>query len=130
MFFRFKDWLIEILGGVTEHKYQVVVRENNAKSEEVEAYRKFIDSIHIYAGNYPAWKAQQEYREYLYKIGLPLKKNHDVLHPENRDYLDIYLGRIVDAFVALMEEGYFNHKQDIYWNEFLSVARGDDYLSP
>lgn len=130
MFCLFKDWLIRILGGVTNHKYQIVVSENSSKFAELEAYRKFIESVYFYAGNYPAWKAQQEYREYLHEIGLPLETNYAVLHPENRDCLDIYLGRIVDAFVALNKEGYLKDGLDIYWNELLSEARGDPFLKP
>lgn len=74
-----KEWLIRILGGVTDHKYQIVIWEINEKSAELKAYRQFIDSVYFYAGNYPAWKAQQEYREYLHKIGLPLEKNYSNL---------------------------------------------------
>lgn len=116
MFRLTKEWLIRILGGVTDHKYQIVIREINEKSAELEACRHFIESVNFYTGNYPAWKAQQEYQEYLHEIGLPLEKNYTNRSPINREYLDIYLGRMVDAFVVLNAKGFFKYGPDYFWN--------------
>jgi len=125
----FKGWLLKILGGVTDHEHQKAMKEKNALSAELETHREFIASIYFYAGNYPAWKAQQEYREYLLDIGHPLKRNYSITHPENREQVDIYLGRIVDGFSVLNKNGYFRYGDDHFSNEHLSNARGDNYLT-
>lgn len=129
MIFIIKEWLKRILGGVTVKEHQMTVKAINSKSAELEAHKKFIESVYIYVGNYPAWKAQQEYREYLNEMGLPLDKNYSKLYPQKKESVDIYLGRIVDAFVTLNADGYFKCGSDAAWNELLSHARGDNFLT-
>lgn len=130
MLCQIKKWIMKIIGGVPRHEHQKVLRENEAKSAELDAHRRFVESIYYYSGNYPAWKAQQEFREYLHGLGLPLKTDYSTVYPAKKESIDIYLGNIVDAFVILKNEGYLRHGSGLYWNEELAKARGADYLAP
>jgi hypothetical protein len=45
-----KQWLIKIIGGVSHHEHQKLIRENNAKLAGLEAHGRFLESIYFYAG--------------------------------------------------------------------------------
>jgi hypothetical protein len=106
-----KSFLIRLLGGVSAEKYKQLEFKNgelNNQVSDLTPYKEFATSIYRYAGNYPAWKAQCEYREGLFNLGFPLGVKHlqnDGKHmPSHLEYVDIYLGRVVDSFSALLEK--------------------------
>jgi len=120
--------LIKALGGVPHAELREAHDELRKVKQALNSYTKFADAIYFYAGNYPAWKAQQEFRNFLSDAGMPLSLQKR--HPERRyEYsVDEYLGRIVDAFVVLRQEVNINGKGDssVLWQESsLPHARGD-----
>lgn len=120
----FKNWLIKLLGGHTDVEFSSL-RE---KAEGLEPYKDFAESIKIYAGGYPAWKAQSEFREVMNYVGAPLTDRHlSPCGPDNTslnhaEYVDLYLGRVVDG-LALM---YKNESSIARWDD--KNARGFHYL--
>ncbi len=92
--------------------------ENKQLNEELNEYKKLFKSIYYYAGGYPNWKAQQEYREIL----LSEKGEREFQDPEP---LDDYLGRIVDATKELINKMGMPESKDFRWSDDLSEARGD-----
>ncbi|HDT5864453.1 TPA: hypothetical protein QHB43_004430 [Aeromonas hydrophila subsp. hydrophila] len=120
----FKNWLIKFLGGHTDAEFSSL-RE---KAEGLEPYKNFAESIKVYAGNYPAWKAQSEFREVMHNIGAPLTDRHlspcgaDDIPLKHAEYVDLYLGRVVDGLALV----YQNEPSIERWND--KNARGGGYL--
>lgn len=124
--------LIKALGGVTQDELERAHEEHKKLKQVLNSYTKFVNDIYFYAGNYPAWKAQQEFRNFLHDAGMPLKLNNDTPERGYEYVVDDYLGRIVDAFVILRQEGNLEGKGDdqrLWQEENLSQARGDVYLN-
>jgi len=65
------------------------------------AYKELVNVVNNYAGNYPVWKAQQEFRQVMSENNIALK-SHDLIvhggHVSKAQYLDLYLTRVVDSF--------------------------------
>lgn len=129
-----KYMIIRMLGAVpernfTELKERMVELKNN-EDLLLKDYEKFVSSIYTYCGSYPAWKAQQEYRQVFFELGSPLSGSYAEI-PKRAELVDIYLGRLVDAFDTLInsvrqrKRGYKDH-----WGEgSLSERRGDYFLA-
>lgn len=121
---------IKLLGGVSASEHDELKAERDKLQAEHDLYMDFAKSIYTYAGSYPVWKAQSEYRQMLEEIGHPLFDEHSV-PPQRAELLDIYLGRVVDSFAQLIG----NTPQAKIWgrNKFwgkdqLPEARGDYFL--
>lgn len=120
----FKNWLIKFLGGHTAAEFSSL-RE---KAEGLEPYKNFAESIKVYAGNYPAWKAQSEFREVMHNIGAPLTDRHlspcssDNIPLKHAEYVDLYLGRVVEGLALI----YKNESSIARWDD--KNARGVHYL--
>jgi len=122
----FKNWVIKFLGGHTDAEFSSL-RE---KAEGLEPYKDFAESIKIYAGGYPAWKAQSEFREVMHNIGAPLTDRHlspcssdsDYIPLKRAAYVDLYLGRVVEGLALI----YKNEPSIERWNDI--DARGGHYL--
>jgi len=129
---RVRRLLIKALGGVTQDELERAREEQTKLKQVLNSYTKFVNDIYFYAGNYPAWKAQQEFRNFLHDAGMPLTLNNDTQARGYEYSVDEYLGRIVDAFVFLRQEVNFEGKGDdrSSWHESrLPEARGDHYLN-
>jgi len=74
---RVRRLLIKALGGITEDELRGVYAENKKLKQLLSPYTKFINDIYFYAGNYPAWKAQQDFRHFLHDAHMPLTQNYD-----------------------------------------------------
>lgn len=120
----FKNRLIKLLGGHT--KFELSAMQEKAK--ELEPYKDFAESIKVYAGDYPAWKAQSEFREVMHMLGEPLTTQHlkprspDTPPLKHAEYVDLYLGRVVDGLAKI----YKNESSLARWDD--NNARGVDYL--
>lgn len=128
---RVRRLLIKALGGVTQDELERAREEHTKLKQVLNSYTKFVNDIYFYAGNYPAWKAQQEFRHFLHDAGMPLTRNNDTPERGYEYAVDAYPGRIVDAFVILRQEGNLGGKGDdrSLWHESrLPGARGDHYL--
>ncbi|MEJ5069971.1 hypothetical protein WH292_19090 [Enterobacter sp. MYb186] len=128
---RIRRLLIKALGGITEDELRGAYDENKKLKQVLNSYTKFVNDIYFYAGNYPAWKAQQEFRNFLHDAYMPLTRNYDSPARSYAYAVDDYLGRIVDAFVILRQEVNLEGKGDdrrLWQEENLSQARGDIYL--
>lgn len=124
----FRRLLIKTLGGVPHSELAEAHEEARKIKQVLNSYTKFVDAIYFYAGNYPAWKAQQEFRNFLYDAGMPLslkKQNHERRYEYS---VDEYLGRIVNAFVVLKREVPLKDEGDSWQESRLPEARGDHYL--
>jgi len=129
---RVRRLLIKALGGVTQDELERTREEHTKLKQVLNSYTKFVNDIYFYAGNYPAWKAQQEFRNFLHDAGMPLTLNNDTQARGYEYSVDEYLGRIVDAFVFLRQEVNLEGKGDdqrLWQEENLSQARGDVYLN-
>ncbi|MFE0412473.1 hypothetical protein ACFW0S_27560 [Citrobacter freundii] len=129
---RVRRLLIKALGGITEDELRGVYAENKKLKQLLSPYTKFINDIYFYAGNYPAWKAQQDFRHFLHDAHMPLTQNYDSPARGYAYSVDDYLGRIVDAFVYLRQEVNLEGKGDdrrLWQKENLSQSRGDIYLN-
>lgn len=128
--------LIKALGGYTkiemeEAEYQL--KQQDSEIQVLTFYKTFVDSIYFYAGSYPAWKAQQEFRQLMAGTGQPL-----MAPPASKEQdsswagtLDAYLGRVVDGFAELRHHvrRFQYHDPLSFWGEDrLPIARGDQYL--
>lgn len=131
-----KDKIIPLLGGHSPSDYRKLEEElfrvKGIESER-DIYRDFVESIYIYIGSYPAWKAQAEYREYLSEIGRPLSVSKTEPYPTKAENVDIFLGRVVDGFSLIMNKRSacvnLRLPSSEFWKkEKLSLARGDDLL--
>jgi hypothetical protein len=122
--------LIKALGGITRAEMKDVQALAEKDKHSLKAYENFVHTIYFYAGNYPAWKAQQEFRNILYDVGSPLTFKKDHHNQTHKHSVDAYLGRIVDAFAALRKEVNLNVRDDTRsWHEsHLPNARGDHYV--
>jgi hypothetical protein len=100
------------------------VDEITELQNELKQYKEFFNSVFIYQGNYPCWKAEQEFRQILKAYdGGDLGKSIDL---KKQDVLS-YLVKIVDATNHLMKtqasaaEGKDTH----FWSDdLLPEARG------
>jgi len=130
-----RNLLIKLLRGHTASEMERSRRSEKALSDKVHApepYKEFVESIQHYVGNYPAWKAQSEYRESMRDNGFPLSgvyPSGDRSYPTHAESVDLYLGRVVDGFKKLRDK---IHNPDFgtHWEseKQLSSARGDHYL--
>ncbi|EDS2694722.1 hypothetical protein GPP30_004551 [Salmonella enterica] len=120
----FKNWLIKSLGGHTNSEFSFI----SETAKKLEPYKEFAESIKIYAGNYPAWKAQSEFREVMHMLGEPLTAQHlQPWSPDNpplkhAEYVDLYLGKVVDGLASI----YRNEHPSARWDD--KNARGVGYL--
>ncbi len=135
MFKRIKKQLFNVIGviPVTEHnKIQKELEHAKAIAVERDMYKNFAKSIYLYAGNYPVWKAQSEYRQSMDELGHTISNEFSELHPTRLELIDRYLGNIVDAFAVLYEKGSPDFMQSSHlgcWdNASLSEVRGDVFL--
>jgi hypothetical protein len=123
--------VLHIMGGVPKWQHDATSQELKSVRNELEDCKIFIESIYSYAGNYPAWKAQQEYREILSSTHLELSVNTNKHQLHKHEYVDRYLGRIVDSFKKLIEKrpqmAFGN--LDFWEDNKLRHARGDNYLN-
>ena len=128
-----KNKIIHFLGGHSFSSYQQFHLRIKEIESERDLYRDFVESVSIYVGSYPAWKAQAEYREYLSEIGRPLSVDKAEPYPTKAENVDRFLGRVVDGFFLIM-----NHRSaymrlrlpssGLWRKERLSQARGDHFL--
>lgn len=136
MFKRIQKQWFKVIGvvPVTEHnKIKKELEHSKAIAAERDMYKNFAKSIYLYAGNYPVWKAQSEYRQSMDELGHTIRKEFSEPHPTQPELIDRYLGNIVDAFAVLYEKGSPDFMQSSYlgyWDkDNLSEARGDDLLT-
>jgi len=83
----FKTKIIGLLGGVSNtehHRLQIEVDRLRGIEDERNLYKDFALSTYSYAGSYPAWKAQSEYREMMHELGHPLNG----IHSDSKEYSD------------------------------------------
>ena len=128
---RLRRILIKALGGMTHAELSDIRAEAEEMKQSLKAYKTFAHDIYFYAGNYPPWKAQQEFRNILYDAGKPLTFKKDHHNRTHEHSVDAYLGRIVDAFVILRQDVNLNVPgcSSINWRESnLPNARGDHYV--
>lgn len=120
----FKNWLIKSLGGHTGFEFSAM----SERAKELEPYKELAESIKVYAGDYPAWKAQSEFREVMHMLGEPLTTQHlkprspDAPPLKHAEYVDLYLGRVVDGLAKI----YKNESSLARWDD--NNARGVGYL--
>jgi hypothetical protein len=116
-----KNFLIKALGGYTKEDFNKKTHQDGC-----DEYKEAIESLYFYVGSYPAWKAQQEYRELMFNMGLPVKHTSSPTHVEN---IDQYLGKVVNVINHLVHKNMIKCGDvDNFWKEGLSEARGDEYL--
>ena len=122
-----KQFLIKILGGHTDSDFSFLRERSRELELDLDLYKTFAESVKFYAGNYPAWKAQSEFREVMCEAGYPLSDRH--LKPlstydeslNHAEYVDLYLGRVADGLAKIYKsKRHFYH--DYHEN------RGDCYL--
>lgn len=90
-------------------------------SVELEAHRRYFRSIYSYIGSYPAWKAQQEFRELILSLNPPAK--HCKYHFHN---IDAYFGKVVDETNKLRHFHDHQISNGHGWEDgLLRQARGD-----
>lgn len=135
MFRRIKKRLFNAVGVVpiTDHNKIKKEREHlKTIAEERDIYKSFAMSVYLYAGNYPAWKAQSEYRQSMDELGQAISKELSQPHPTRPELIDRYLGNIVDAFAVLYEKGSPGFMQSSHlgcWDkDNLSEVKGDAFL--
>lgn len=131
------NFFIKALGGHTRQQMKTIeqkVEALEAEKQNLEHYRDFAESVYIYTGSYPAWKAQSEYREMMAEQGKPVSgiypgEGERITHAES---VDNYLGKIVDSYSELMDKvGYSAFPgENLFWEEDsgLRKARGEEYL--
>ncbi|HDX9006509.1 TPA: hypothetical protein RQO57_003574 [Aeromonas dhakensis] len=119
--------LIKLLGGHTDAEFAQVCKEREENSAILKPYQELAEAISIYAGSYPAWKAQMDYRKELAEQGRGLTGEHlatDHLNPNSAELVDLYLGKVVDSLDALRSK--VPHAVPGHWDGF-KIAR-DEYL--
>lgn len=119
--------LIKLLGGHTDAEFAQVCKEREEKKATLKTYQELAEAISIYAGSYPAWKAQMDYRKALAEQGRGLTGEHlaaDHTSPTAAELVDLYLGKVVDSLDAL--RGKIPHAVPGHWDSF-KIAR-DEYL--
>ncbi len=136
MFKRIKKQLFNVIGvvPVTEHsKIQKELERSKAIAAERDMYKDLAKSIYLYAGNYPVWKAQCEYRQSMDELGHTISNEFSGSHLTRPELIDRYLGNIVDAFAVLYEKGSPDFMQSSHlgcWDKAnLSEVRGDVFLT-
>ena len=136
MFKRIQKQLFKVIGvvPVTEHnKIQKELERSKTITAERDMYKDLAKSIYLYAGNYPVWKAQSEYRQSMDELGHSISKEFSGLHLTRPELIDRYLGNIVDAFAVLYEKGSPDFMQSSHlgcWDkDNLSEVRGDNFLT-
>ena len=136
MFKRIQKQLFKVIGvvPVTEHnKIQKELERSKTITAERDMYKDFAKSIYLYAGNYPVWKAQSEYRQSMDELGHTISKEFSGQHLTRPELIDRYLGNIVDAFAVLYEKGSPDFMQSSHlgcWDkDNLSEVRGDNFLT-
>lgn len=129
-----KNLLIKLLGGYTDGEVADIRNAERDLTEQVRAlkpYKVFADSISVYVGNYPAWKAQSEYRQALCDLGHPLSGEYPsegMSYPTHAENVDLYLGRVVDGFYELKQK-VPESVSGTHWDVAdLDSARGDIFL--
>ncbi|MDG3424566.1 hypothetical protein P5E72_24060, partial [Vibrio parahaemolyticus] len=99
---------------------------------ERDAYKRFVHSIAIYAGNYPAWKAQSEFRELMISCEQHVPVIDETLDVPIQSYIDRYLGRIVDGLQELIYEqkllSDFVPNEESWDPDSLEEVRGNEYI--
>lgn len=125
-----KNKLIRLLGGVTAAQHEELRERIESKVNhliaEKNAYKTFAEATYIYAGNYPAWKAQSEYRQIMSEKGSALK---ELSCGSKNELVDSYLGRIVDSYASLFATIKPDFMNAYHWKkDRLEEARGGDYL--
>lgn len=119
--------LIKLLGGHTDAEFAQVCKEREENSATLKPYQELAEAISIYAGSYPAWKAQMDYRKGLAEQGRGLTVEHlaaDHTSPTSAELVDLYLGKVVDSLDVL--RGKIPHAVPGHWDSF-KIAR-DEYL--
>lgn len=131
MFCSAKRILIKQLGGHTEAEMEVVKQRLEQSEFERDQYKQFAESVYIYMGNYPVWKAQSEYRQMMSEKGMPLSGEFSQ-PPTRAECVDLYLGRIVDSFADLLRSAgrEFSSSERFMDEMQLSEARGKMWLKP
>ncbi len=136
MFKRIKTLLFNTVGVILISDHNKIKKElehSKAIAAERDMYKSFAMSVYLYAGNYPAWKAQSEYRQSMDELGHTISNKFSEPHPTRPELVDRYLGNIVDAFAVLYEKGSPDFMQSSHlgcWDkDNLSEARGDDFLT-
>lgn len=110
-------WVFKKLGYISlnehRHKMQLLDRQLKASMKKQDCLEHFFEKVRIYHGNYPCWKAQQEFREFV--------SNDQAIH--NKDAIDDYLGRVVDETRKCMVE--LGIRLDHHWEvDKLEKVRG------
>lgn len=110
-------WMLNKIGLTTirDSNLKVAKLQNRVSSLEVdmEQLEDFFNAVYSYHGNYPNWKAQQEFRD--------LVSNGTVQHA---DAIDDYLSAVIDATrECMIKRGL---KLDNFWEttDKLNNARG------
>ncbi len=136
MFKRIKTLLFNTVGVILISDHNKIKKElehSKAIAAERDMYKSFAMSVYLYAGNYPAWKAQSEYRQSMDELGHTISNEFSGSHLTRPELIDRYLGNIVDAFAVLYEKGSPDFMQSSHlgcWDkDNLSEARGDDFLT-
>ncbi|MCQ9090980.1 hypothetical protein [Vibrio alginolyticus] len=134
MFKRMKKQLFKTIGVVPSADHNKIEKELKSTATERDMYKDFAQSIYLYAGNYPAWKAQSEYRQCMNELGHAIGKELSPQHLTRPELIDKYLGSIVNAFAVLNEKSSPDFMQSSlleYWGkDNLAEARGDSFLKP
>ncbi|EHH1077096.1 hypothetical protein J7I01_002741 [Vibrio parahaemolyticus] len=131
MFKYIKSQLLKSLGGIPVSEHRKELEHAKSIAEERDMYKDLAKSIYIYTGNYPAWKAQSEYRHCMEEWGHTISKEFSKPHPTRPELVDQYLGKIVDGFAMLYEKNPpdFMQSPSVFWEkDKLSEARGDNFL--
>jgi len=129
--------LVLVLGKV---KTQVNTSSINNESElevltnQVELYKGLANTAYHYAGSYPAWKAQKEFRGIMKEAGVVISDNylkHPFPHPTKAEQVDFYLSRIIDAFSTEINKGTkIDFVENNMWSaKELPEARGEHLLN-
>jgi hypothetical protein len=96
--------------------------ENKELQDELQKHKEFFESVYMYCGSYPNWKAQQEYRQIIQE-----RRGDHFFQPT--EPLDQFLGNLVDATQKLIQSSEsidLNGANPYFWNDGLSQARGYD----
>jgi hypothetical protein len=129
-----KSFLIKLLGGYTPGEVANIRNAELDLTEQVRAlepYKEFTDSISFYVGNYPAWKAQSEYRQAMSDLGRPLSGEYPskgMSYPTHAENVDLYLGRLVDGFSELKQKVPGSVPGTHWGSVDLASARGGIFL--
>ena len=124
-----KHFLIKTLGGYTDSDFSFLRERNRELALDLDLYKTFAESVKFYAGNYPAWKAQSEFREVMSDVGHPLSDRHlkplssDDEHLNHAEYVDLYLGRVADGLAKI-----YKIRHHLYHDYHENENRGDFYL--